>query len=127
MSEQLEAKAVEMLDALAAKMPAITETALAAAQVYGVRRVVLGTAMVVGAIWCAMLIRWIIPRLIAAEASTDDGSTTRLIGYMASAVVAGIASIPLTIEGLSNLLDAWTWTAMLHPKLYIAAKILGLV
>lgn len=60
-----------------------------------------------------------------AKRNEDEIYGTHDGAYIASLFLIAVGAT-LTIIGASTLLDPWTWTAIYHPDIYIAHKLMKL-
>lgn len=132
MTDKLEAKALEMVDQLSAKLsalavqygPDVVDAGLAVARLDAAQSLLWTAAMIV----VVLSIRHI-ARSLHAEIKThnDAGDTKEAKRSKDAWVIALCIQFPLSIWVVVRLLNIWTWTGLVDPKLYIAARILGML
>ena len=131
MTDKLEAKAIELVDQLSAKLatlaaqygPEVVDAGLAVARLAAAKMLIPGAIAVIVCIAacryaCALWARG----KQAGESLDGEHVPCRLFAAIASGAVSAIAALIATV----HLQNPFAWAGIFDPKLYIAARILGL-
>ena len=118
----LESKIVEVISQLQHLAPKGASLALQAAQIEGVNNLRDGAVSL--CIGVGLSILWQYKYRPWMKQSIKDGSFDDMPAYFGGGVLWLLIFI-FSFMGLDELTSIWNWTALTHPELWIAHKIIG--
>jgi len=135
MSDKLEAKALELVDQLSAKLatlatqygPEVVDAGLAVARLDAAQKLIAGAACaVVTVVAGRFAARKGIPAFAQARVSECGWSDSKCLWFWFGSAAPLALATAASLAAASRLLSVWTWAGIFDPKLYIAARVLGL-
>ena len=127
--ENLEQKAVELLDKLDSLAtqytPDVINAASSAVSITAMGNILTGF-FGLGCIW---LVWWITKNFAtyARRKAEDEGWMSDWdIGWFLILGIGGVTSTVFALASIPNLFNIWNWVAIVNPKLALAHRILGL-
>lgn len=101
--------------------PDTVDLVLASARVSGINDMVSGVVAVAVLLLSLHFCRKIWRARLKGKEDWDA-----LVGWAVGAIWLGILASVASVVSIVYLTDAWTWTAIIEPKIYIAHKVLGI-
>lgn len=139
MSEELEKKAVEVIDKAMDGMDKLSVMLGEVAEKYGPEVVDVGlevarisaanelvVALVIFLVWLGILRTFF--KLYKIEKASENGfnqPTIAAITCIGVGIISVIGVVPVLIESLPRLFSLWNWVGLIEPKLWIAHQVLN--